>query len=75
MQKKIWKILVVIIVILIIITFTPLVTPPGRFTPVVLGLPYTLWMGFLITCLIVFATFLASKVHPTHTEENPEKHD
>ena len=75
MTRTRWKILVVIIIVLIIITFTPLVTPSGQITPKLFGLPYTLWMGFLVTCLIVLASYLATKAHPLRFKENPEKND
>jgi len=75
MKNKTWIILVIIILSLTIITYTPLVTPAGQFTPKVMGVPYTLWMGFLITCLIVFATYLATKVHPSQKEEKSNTND
>jgi hypothetical protein len=50
--------------VLSVLTFTPLVIPAGVYTPIVLGLPYTLWMGILITVALVLLTFLAGRVYP-----------
>jgi len=50
--------------ILVIITFTPLVVPYGIHKPALLGLPYTLWTGILITVGLVALTFIATRVHP-----------
>lgn len=50
--------------ILVIITFTPQVIPYGIHKPSLLGLPYTLWTGILITVGLVVLTFIATRVHP-----------
>jgi hypothetical protein len=34
-----------------------------------MGVPYTLWASFLITAVLVFLTFIGSKVHPGKDEE------
>jgi len=28
------------------------------------GIPYTLWMGFLVSVLLVIVTWIGTKVHP-----------
>ena len=46
------------------LTFTPLVTPNHQFEPKLLGIPYTLWVGFLITFILLFIVIIGSVVHP-----------
>lgn len=50
--------------VLSVLTFTPLVIPAGVHTPIVLGLPYTLWTGILLTVALVLLTFVAGQVYP-----------
>lgn len=47
-----------------VLTFTPLVIPSGVHTPAVLGIPYTLWIGILITAALVLLTFGAGRFYP-----------
>ena len=59
-----WKLLKLSALILSILVFTPLVTPKGRHEPFLFGLPYTLWVGFLISALLVLLTWLGTHHHP-----------
>ncbi|HWB27920.1 MAG TPA: hypothetical protein VG738_20750 [Chitinophagaceae bacterium] len=45
---------------LTIAVFTPLLTPPGMYRPELLGLPYTLWMGVLVTIIFIILTWQAA---------------
>ena len=49
---------------LVIITFTPLVTPPGKFKPFLFGMPYTIWTGIIVSAGLVILTFIGAIVHP-----------
>ena len=53
---------------LVAITFTPLVTPNGVYEPKLMGLPYTLWVGILITIGLVFLTFIATRIQQPKEE-------
>jgi len=35
----------------------------------ILGIPYSLWLSFLITVALVTLTYIGSKVHPGADEE------
>lgn len=55
--------------VLSVLTFTPLVIPSDVYTPTLLGLPYTLWMGILITVILVLLTFVAGQIYPPDSSE------
>ncbi len=63
-----WKLCVTTALILVIITFTPLVTPHDIYEPKLFGLPYTLWVGILITIGLVVLTFVAARIHQPNKE-------
>ena len=62
------KLCVTAALILVIITFTPLVTPHGVYEPKFIGLPYTLWVGILITVGLVFLTFVSTRIRQSNEE-------
>lgn len=70
-KKQVWQICIVAVVFIIILTFSPLVTGKGKINPFILGLPYTLWMGILLTVVLVVITFIAGNALPN--EEEGEK--
>ncbi len=47
-----------------VLAFTPLVIPPGRYEPMLAGMPLTLWAGIGIACALVALTFVGARVHP-----------
>lgn len=63
-RKLIWYICCATVLILSILAFSPLVIPQGVSKPEFLGMPYTLWMGMLVSILLVVMTFIGTKVHP-----------
>jgi len=63
-KKKLWIICVISVVLITAIGLSPLVIPANVFEPKLFGVPYTLWMGFILTSLLVLLTFLGSRVHP-----------
>lgn len=70
-SKKYW-IISCAALILVIITFTPLVIPYGTYKPMLLGLPYSLWMGILVSIGLVVLTFIATRVHSERESEDKE---
>lgn len=52
------------------LTFTPLVIPIGTYQPTLAGLPYTLWVGLLITVVLVVLTYFATELYPVR---NPQE--
>jgi len=71
-KNRYWRICVAFVVVLILITFTPLVIPVGVYKPMFLGIPYSLWVCFIITAALVFLTYIGAKVHPGIDEEEEE---
>jgi hypothetical protein len=58
-----WRIIVATAIFLIVITFTPLVTEPGKTEPRILYMPYTLWLSVLITVALVVLTYIGGSIH------------
>ena len=52
-----------------VIGYTPIMIPKGVYKPMILGIPYSLWLSFIITVALVTLTFIGSKVHPGADEE------
>lgn len=50
-----------------IASFSPLVTPGHITEPFIMGMPYTLWAGLLVSFLFVILAYLVSVIHK---EEN-----
>ena len=71
-KSKYWKICSAIVIILTILVFTPLVSPIGEYKPMLFGIPYTLWMSFLITLSLVIITLIGTKIHPGIDQEENE---
>ena len=49
--------------LLCLATFSPLVIPQNEANPYLLGIPYTMWMGFLVSVLFVVLAYLVSIIH------------
>ena len=65
-----WNLCILAMIILSIIALSPLVIPQGKFTPLVFGMPRTLWAGVVVYALMVLVTFIGTRVHPK--SENSE---
>lgn len=61
------KILDGLAVLTFIASFSPLVTPGHTSRPFILGMPYTLWTGLLVSFLFVVLAYLVSIINK---EEN-----
>ncbi|MDN5202336.1 hypothetical protein QQ008_13200 [Fulvivirgaceae bacterium BMA10] len=70
-----WRLCIIAVLLIALLTFTPLVTPLGIYEPMLLGLPYTLWVGICVAALLVFITYLGTKVHPGNTKKKEEDYD
>ena len=70
-QRFYWIFCCIAALVLIVITFTPLVIPAGIHRPDLWGIPYTLWVGIVVSILLVLVTFIGTKVHPGR--KNPEE--
>ena len=68
-NKKYWTICVILVVVLIVIGYTPIMIPKGVYKPMILGIPYSLWLSFIITVALVILTYIGAKVHPGTDEE------
>jgi len=71
-NKTYWLICSIMVIILMLLTFTPLVIPEGKYKPMFLGLPYTLWVSGLITVVLVILTWIGAGVHPGKDEGEDE---
>jgi len=70
-NKKIgWRILCALFVILTVISFTPWVIPIDSYRPKLWGLPYTLWVGFLVATIFVLLTYLGTIFFPGSEEQD-----
>jgi hypothetical protein len=67
-----WRICILMAGLLAALGLSPLVIPPGVFKPSVLGMPYTLWTGIIVTSCLVLMTYIGSRVHPGGDNENQE---
>lgn len=59
-----WRLCYGATILLSILTFTSLVTPIGTYQPMLLGMPYTLWTGILLTIGLVALTYAAGRLYP-----------
>ena len=69
MKKGLWRLCCVGVLLLAVLTFTPLVTPVAGAEPYWLGIPRTLWAGFVIYLSITLLTWLGSRVYLSDASE------
>jgi len=50
-----------------IATFTPLVMPKNELSPALFGIPYTMWMGLLVSIFFVILAYLVSLLNKEKT--------
>lgn len=68
MKKKL-RVINALAVILAIAVFTPLLIPKGVYLPMLFGLPYTLWMGILVTIVFIILTWCSAVLYKAMEEE------
>ncbi len=59
-----------LVVIITGVTFTSFVTPKSVAGPFFMGMPYTLWVGLLVTIILLGLTVVGSLVHPGRDKTN-----
>lgn len=57
------RILDVLAILFFIATFSPLVIPQNQTSPYVLGIPYSMWTGFVVSIVFVGLAYLVSLIH------------
>jgi hypothetical protein len=70
MKSKSWNLLVLFVVILAVGSFLFLFKEQ-KVDPELGSIPYIFWTGFIVTVLLVFATFLGSKLFPFEDPKKP----
>ncbi|HSH20836.1 MAG TPA: hypothetical protein VLA03_10300 [Draconibacterium sp.] len=69
-NKRLWKIYVTAVILIIAVTFSPIIIAPGKISPSIVGLPFTLWTSILTTIALVVLTYLGGRVSPNDEEES-----
>jgi asparagine N-glycosylation enzyme membrane subunit Stt3 len=57
------RILDFLAILLCIATFSPLVIPENEASPYLFGIPYSMWMGFLVSILFIVLAYFVSRVN------------
>jgi hypothetical protein len=70
---KRWRLLVGLVVLLFLIEYSPLLIPQGQYKPILFGFPYSLWLGILCAMLVVFLTYIGSKIYPKVIDEENDR--
>ena len=63
-RSQLWTLCRIAVFVMVILIFTPLVVPANKSLPLVLGMPYTLWMGLVVSFVLLALTIFGSWVHP-----------
>ncbi|MCB0668331.1 MAG: hypothetical protein KDC80_21040 [Saprospiraceae bacterium] len=63
-RSRLWTFCRLAVALIVILIFTPLVIPAHQSDPFLLGMPYSLWMGLLVSFVLLALTILGSLVHP-----------
>ena len=65
-RRLYWRLCYGATIVLSVVTFSPLVIPNGTYRPMLGGVPYTLWVGIVLTVLTVVLTYGATRFYPVH---------
>ena len=68
-MKKRLRVINLLAIALTVAVFTPLLIPKGVYTPMLFGLPYTLWLGVLVTIIFIILTWQAARAYTKLEEE------
>ncbi|UZD22588.1 hypothetical protein PBT90_04035 [Algoriphagus halophytocola] len=63
MKSKQWNFLVLAVTVLTVFAYLFLFKS-GKLDPTLASIPFVFWSGFVVTVLVVIATFLGSKFFP-----------
>lgn len=69
-NKLLWRICVAAVILIVAVTFSPLIIAPGKISPALFGMPFTLWTSIITTVLLVVLTYLGGRVSPNDEEES-----
>jgi hypothetical protein len=58
-----WRLLIASVILIFFIEYSPLVIPKGRYHPTLDGIPFSLWVGILLTIVVVSLTYIGSKLY------------
>jgi len=70
-RRTLWRVTWIAAVLLCLAAFTPLVIPAGTYEPMIGGVPYTLWVGILVTAALVALTYAATRLYPPGGPTSP----
>ncbi|MEN2283728.1 hypothetical protein AAGF08_16410 [Algoriphagus sp. SE2] len=70
MKYKSWNLLVLLVIILTIVSYLFLFNEE-KIDPSLGSVPFIFWTGFIVTVVLVFATFLGSKLFPFEDPKKP----
>jgi len=68
-KPQLWNLCRIAVAVVTVIIFTPLVIPSGQSEPFLFGMPYTMWMGLVVTFILLALTVLGSFVHPGRDQD------
>jgi len=54
------RVLDALAILLFIATFSPIVIPQGQTSPYLLGIPFTMWVSFVVSVVFVVLAYLVS---------------
>ncbi len=63
-RSQLWTLCRIAVAVIVVLIFTPLVIPFQKADPFFLGMPYTLWMGLVVSFILLGLTIAGSWVHP-----------
>lgn len=58
-----FRVLDILAIAIFIASFSPLIIPENESSPYLLGVPYTMWMGLLVSVLYVILAYIASTLN------------
>ncbi|MBN7816108.1 hypothetical protein [Algoriphagus pacificus] len=70
MKSKSWNLLVLSVILLTVVAYLFLFSEQ-KIDPELGSVPYIFWTGFIVTVVVVFATFLGSKLFPYEDPKKP----
>jgi len=68
-KSQLWNLCRIAVAVVTVIIFTPLVIPAGQADPFLFGMPYTMWMGLVVSFVLLALTVLGSFVHPGRDQD------
>lgn len=63
-----WKMCCAAVVLIAAMALSPMVIAPNKIEPSLFGMPYTLWLGILISIVLWVITYIGYLNHPGRKE-------